>query len=75
VDGYIEELLTSQSYDRAVELSERLLRGDPKRWERWVYMFAQVRQLPKLVGRLPTQQPRLRCVGGTGAVHGKVVPR
>ncbi|GFR40552.1 hypothetical protein Agub_g1127, partial [Astrephomene gubernaculifera] len=60
VDGYIEELLTRQSYDRAVDLSERLLRGDPRRWERFVYLFAQVRQLPKLVERLPTDKPRLR---------------
>ncbi|GLC58944.1 hypothetical protein PLESTB_001420000 [Pleodorina starrii] len=60
VGGYIEELLTRQAYDRAVELSERLLKDSAKLWERWVYMFAQVRQLPKLAPRLPTDNPRLR---------------
>ncbi|KXZ53112.1 hypothetical protein GPECTOR_7g1002 [Gonium pectorale] len=60
VDGYIEELMTRQLYDRAVELSGRLLKADAGRWERFVYLFAQVRQLPKLVARLPTDKPRLR---------------
>ncbi|GLI60125.1 hypothetical protein VaNZ11_002165 [Volvox africanus] len=60
VNGYIEELLTTQSYDKAVELSARLLKDDATRWEHWVYLFAQARQLPKLVGELPTHNPRLR---------------
>ncbi|GIL59328.1 hypothetical protein Vafri_14226 [Volvox africanus] len=60
VNGYIEELLTTQSYDKAVELSARLLKDDATRWEHWVYLFAQAKQLPKLVGELPTHNPRLR---------------
>ncbi|KAG2441412.1 hypothetical protein HYH02_010000 [Chlamydomonas schloesseri] len=60
IDGYIEELMTSQAYDTAVQLAGRLLGGEQQRWERFVYLFAQVRQLPKLVPYLPTDHPRLR---------------
>ncbi|PNW86054.1 hypothetical protein CHLRE_03g209281v5 [Chlamydomonas reinhardtii] len=60
IDGYIEELMTGQAYDTAVQLAGRLLGGQAQRWERFVYLFAQVRQLPKLVPYIPTDHPRLR---------------
>jgi len=34
--------------------------GDATAWERWVYLFAQLRQLPALAPHLPTARPRLR---------------
>ncbi len=34
--------MTSSSYERAVALSGRLLGSDVRRWERFVYLFAQV---------------------------------
>lgn len=38
------------------------MQGDATAWERWVYLFAQLRQLPALAPHLPTAHPRLRQV-------------
>ena len=40
----------------------RASQGDATAWERWVYLFAQLRQLPVLAPHLPTANPRLRQV-------------
>ncbi len=53
VEGYIKHLLSTQAWDEAASLSHRLLKDDAKMWERWAYMFAQARQLPKLARVLP----------------------
>ncbi|MEW5317234.1 MAG: hypothetical protein WDW38_008551 [Sanguina aurantia] len=60
VQGYIEDLLTREAYDAAAQLSPRLLKDNRALWERWVYLFAQTRQLPKLAPFIPTDSPRLR---------------
>ncbi len=43
-------------------LTMRASQGDATAWERWVYLFAQLRQLPVLATHLPTANPRLRQV-------------
>ncbi|KAL6759854.1 hypothetical protein V8C86DRAFT_1228689 [Haematococcus lacustris] len=60
VQGYIHDLLTRGAYEEAAALSPRLLRTSISLWERWVYLFAQARQLAKLAPVLPTEAPRLR---------------
>ena len=37
-----------------------VLQKDATAWERWVYLFAQLRQLAVLAPRLPTKDPQLR---------------
>ena len=37
-----------------------MVQKDATAWERWVYLFAQLRQLAVLAPRLPTKDPQLR---------------
>ena len=54
VHAYISWLLSSGSFEQAALMSRRLLGGSAAAWERWVYLFAQARQLPLLAPHLPT---------------------
>jgi len=56
---YLEHSLATGKFARAVELCPRLLK-DAAAWERWVFHFAQVQQLPALAPHIPTSSPRLR---------------
>ena len=56
----MEHLLDDSKFEQAAKLCPRLLKGDGEAWERWVYMFAQARQLPVLAPYIPVQEPRLR---------------
>ena len=66
VQGYIESLLQREAYEEAARLSPRLLKDNAGMWERWAYLFAQTRQLPKLAPYIPTG-------GGEGGGGGKEV--
>ena len=54
MQGYIDDLLKREAYETAAQLSPRLLKKNGALWERWVYLFAQIRQLPKLAPYIPT---------------------
>eukprot|EP00192_Tetraselmis_astigmatica_P002353 CAMPEP_0117695968 /NCGR_PEP_ID=MMETSP0804-20121206/28429_1 /TAXON_ID=1074897 /ORGANISM="Tetraselmis astigmatica, Strain CCMP880" /LENGTH=974 /DNA_ID=CAMNT_0005510089 /DNA_START=546 /DNA_END=3468 /DNA_ORIENTATION=+ len=58
--SYLEHLLGTSQFHKAAELCPRLLQGNAAAWERWVYMFAQARQLPVLAPFIPVEEPRLR---------------
>ncbi|KAG1680753.1 hypothetical protein FOA52_008086 [Chlamydomonas sp. UWO 241] len=60
VQAYIDDLLTREDYESAAAMSGRLLKDNVGMWERWVFLFAQVRQLPRLAPHIPTERPRLR---------------
>ena len=51
--------MTGQAYDTAVQLAGRLLGGQAQRWERFVYLFAQVRGVWCVVGGGWKYQPKL----------------
>ncbi|GAB4827206.1 Vacuolar protein sorting-associated protein 41 [Ancistrocladus abbreviatus] len=56
---YLDHLIVERKYAEAAALCPKLLRGSAAAWERWVFHFAQLRQLPILVPHLPTENPRL----------------
>ena len=62
VQSYIDDLLQREAYEAAAQLSPRLLNDDVDMWERWVFLFAQTRQLPKLAPYLPTGSWEDPCV-------------
>lgn len=57
---YLDHLIVERKYAEAASLCPKLLRGSASSWERWVFHFAHLRQLPVLVPYIPTDNPRLR---------------
>uniref|UniRef100_A0A7N2KMA0 Vacuolar protein sorting-associated protein 41 homolog n=1 Tax=Quercus lobata TaxID=97700 RepID=A0A7N2KMA0_QUELO len=57
---YLDHLIVERKYAEAASLCPKLLRGSASAWERWVFHFAHLRQLPVLVPYMPTDNPRLR---------------
>ncbi|CAL5212206.1 unnamed protein product [Lathyrus oleraceus] len=57
---YLDHLIVERKYGEAASLCPKLLRGSASSWERWVFHFAHLRQLPVLVPYMPTENPRLR---------------
>ncbi|XP_004250993.1 vacuolar protein sorting-associated protein 41 homolog [Solanum lycopersicum] len=57
---YLDHLIVERKYGEAASLCPKLLRGSPSAWERWVFHFAHLRQLPVLVPYIPTENPILR---------------
>ncbi|XP_060169690.1 vacuolar protein sorting-associated protein 41 homolog isoform X1 [Lycium barbarum] len=57
---YLDHLIVERKYGEAASLCPKLLRGSASAWERWVFHFAHLRQLPVLVPYIPTEHPRLR---------------
>ncbi|EYU36117.1 hypothetical protein ABFS82_14G237400 [Erythranthe guttata] len=57
---YLDHLIVERKYAEAASLCPQLLRGSASAWERWVFHFAHLRQLPVLVPYIPTENPRLR---------------
>ncbi len=61
VQSYLEHLTASPGgWAAAAQQLPRLLKDRAHLWERWVFSFAQARQLPVLAGVLPVKRPQLR---------------
>jgi hypothetical protein len=58
--SYLDHLIVERKYAEAASLCPKVLRGSSSAWERWVFHFAHLRQLPVLVPYIPTDHPRLR---------------
>ena len=58
--AYLGHLLAQHEYERAAAMCPALLRGSTEAWERWVFHFAHLRQLPALAPHIPTTAPQLR---------------
>ncbi|XP_020596717.1 vacuolar protein sorting-associated protein 41 homolog [Phalaenopsis equestris] len=56
---YLDHLIVERKYAEAASLCPKLLRGSASAWERWVFHFAHLRQLPVLVSYMPTENPQL----------------
>ncbi|CAL0304043.1 unnamed protein product [Lupinus luteus] len=56
---YLDHLIMERKYCEAASMCPKLLQGSRSAWERWVFHFAHVRQLPVLVPYMPTENPRL----------------
>ncbi|KAM1040502.1 hypothetical protein TB2_029341 [Malus domestica] len=57
---YLDHMIVERKYAEAASVCPKLLRGSASAWERWVFHFAHLRQLPVLVPYIPTENPRLR---------------
>ncbi|KAG6679003.1 hypothetical protein I3842_14G108900 [Carya illinoinensis] len=57
---YLDHLIVERKYAEAASLCPKLLQGSASAWERWVFHFAHLRQLPVLVPYIPTENPKLR---------------
>ncbi|KAJ3880126.1 hypothetical protein F5051DRAFT_175299 [Lentinula edodes] len=57
-----ESLISEGSFPKAAELLPKICVRDPKRWEDWIFVFAEKRQLQSIIPYVPTQQPRLNRV-------------
>ncbi|KAM7259595.1 hypothetical protein ACFE04_015336 [Oxalis oulophora] len=57
---YLDHLIVERKYAEAASLCPKLLRGSSSAWERWVFHFAHLRQLPVLAPYMPTENPKLR---------------
>ena len=57
---YLDRLLSDGESSKAAALCPRLLRGSAAAWERIVFHFAHLRQLPCLAPYIPTESPVLK---------------
>jgi hypothetical protein len=57
---YLDHLLLERQYAQAAALCPKLLHGSAPAWERWVFHFAHLRQLPCLAPYIPISNPQLR---------------
>lgn len=57
---YLDHLILERQYAQAAALCPKLLRGSAAAWERWVFHFAHLRELPILAPYIPTSSPQLR---------------
>jgi hypothetical protein len=57
---YLDHLVLERQYAKAAQLCPKLLKGNAAAWERWVFHFAHLRQLPALAPYIPTANPQLR---------------
>ncbi|KAL0581489.1 Vacuolar protein sorting-associated protein 41 [Marasmius crinis-equi] len=59
---YIEHLVSEKEFIKAARLCPKVCGRDPKRWEHWIFMFAEKHQLHAIIPFVPTENPRLERV-------------
>ncbi|KAF8882653.1 vacuolar assembling protein VPS41 [Mucidula mucida] len=56
---YIEHLVNERDFSKAAKLCPKVCGHASKRWEDWIFVFAEKRQLQVIIPFIPTEQPRL----------------
>ncbi|KAI0351535.1 vacuolar protein sorting-associated protein 41 [Trametes cingulata] len=56
---YIEHLVAEGDYAKAARLCPKVCGQDTKRWEDWIFVFAQKHQLQAIIPYIPTDSPTL----------------
>ncbi|OCH94458.1 vacuolar protein sorting-associated protein 41 [Obba rivulosa] len=56
---YIEHLIGEGEYAKAAQLCPKVCGQDAKRWEDWIFAFAQKHQLRVIIPHVPTESPTL----------------
>ncbi|KAL5487517.1 VPS41 [Sanghuangporus weigelae] len=56
---YIEHLVNEGDYEKAARLCPKVLSLDARRWEDWIFVYAQKNQLQSIIPYVPTEAPRL----------------
>ncbi|KAJ3800866.1 vacuolar assembling protein VPS41 [Lentinula aff. detonsa] len=58
----VETLVSEGSFPKAAQFLPKVCARDPKRWEDWIFVFAEKRHLQSIIPLVPTQHPRLNRV-------------
>ncbi|KIY49134.1 vacuolar protein sorting-associated protein 41 [Fistulina hepatica ATCC 64428] len=61
-ERYIEHLITpagGEDFPKAARLCPKVCAQDQKRWEKWIFRFAEQRHLHDIIPFIPTDAPRL----------------
>ncbi|KAJ7195868.1 vacuolar assembling protein VPS41 [Mycena rebaudengoi] len=56
---YIQHLVNDGEFVNAARLTPKVCGHDAKRWEKWIFLFAQQQQLQAIIPYVPTESPRL----------------
>ncbi|TFK47011.1 vacuolar protein sorting-associated protein 41 [Heliocybe sulcata] len=56
---YIEHLVAEGNFAKAAKLCPKVCGQDAKRWEDWIFVFAQKRQMQTIIPYVPTESPKL----------------
>ncbi|KAF8887029.1 vacuolar assembling protein VPS41 [Gymnopilus junonius] len=56
---FIEHLVGEGDFVKAAQLCPKVCAYDAKRWENWIFAFAQRRQLQAIIPYVPREKPRL----------------
>ncbi|KAL0950416.1 hypothetical protein HGRIS_010371 [Hohenbuehelia grisea] len=56
---YIEHLIHEGDFVKAARLCPKVCGKDAKRWEEWIFVFAEKKQLQAVIPFVPTDSPRL----------------
>ncbi|KAI0323327.1 vacuolar protein sorting-associated protein 41, partial [Cubamyces sp. BRFM 1775] len=56
---YIEHLIKEGDFVKAARLCPKVCGQDTKRWEDWIFVFAQKHQLQAIIPYIPTESPTL----------------
>ncbi|KAI0807975.1 vacuolar assembling protein VPS41 [Fomes fomentarius] len=56
---YVEHLVGEGEYVKAARLCPKVCGQDTKRWEDWIFVFAQKHQLQAIIPYIPTETPTL----------------
>ncbi|KAG5324850.1 hypothetical protein C0989_011727, partial [Termitomyces sp. Mn162] len=56
---YIEHLVSEGDFAKAAQLTPKVCGQEPKRWEDWIFIFAEKHQLQAIIPYVPTETPRL----------------
>ncbi|THV02760.1 vacuolar protein sorting-associated protein 41 [Dendrothele bispora CBS 962.96] len=56
---YVEHLVSRDDFPKAASLTPKVCGRDPKRWENWIFAFAEKNQLKEIIPYVPTDKPKL----------------
>ncbi|KAF8165888.1 vacuolar assembling protein VPS41 [Crassisporium funariophilum] len=56
---YVEHLVSEGDFTKAAKLCPKVCAQDSKRWEDWIFTFAEKRELQAIIPYIPTDSPRL----------------
>lgn len=56
---YVGHLVNEGDFIKAARLCPKVCSGDAKRWEDWIFVFSEKRQLQTIIPFVPTDSPRL----------------
>ncbi|KAF5376840.1 hypothetical protein D9757_008884 [Collybiopsis confluens] len=55
----VQSLVNEGDFSKAAHFLRKICARDPKRWENWIFIFAEKRHLQEIIPYVPTNHPRL----------------